>query len=131
MKAGDTRRLMAIRSVIAEISRLEKDVRREANDDEILQLIKRERGKREEALEFARKANRQDLIDQNETESRVLGEYLPAQLSPEQVRAAIAEIVAGGATQMGAVMKGLRERFGTQFDGKVASELAKEALAKR
>ena len=63
MKSGDKLRMMALRSVLSEISRLEKDVRRDPNDAEILQIIKRERAKREESLEFARKAARQDLID--------------------------------------------------------------------
>ena len=54
MKSGDKLRTMALRGVLSEISRLEKDVRREPNDAEILQIIKRERAKREESLEFAR-----------------------------------------------------------------------------
>ena len=131
MKAGETRRVMTLRGLLSEITRVEKDVRRPANDDEIVQVVKRERARREEALEFARKANRQDLIEQNEAEAAILTGYLPAALSPDEVRAAIAEIVAGGANQMGAVMKGLRERFGSQLDGKVASELAREALTKK
>ncbi len=131
MKAGDTRRVMAIRGVLAEITRVEKDVRHEANEAEIIQVIKRERGRREEALEFARKANRQDLIDENETQAKLLAAYLPAELAPDEVRAAIAEIVAGGVKDMGPVMKALREKFGARLDGRLASELVREALAKR
>jgi uncharacterized protein len=131
MKAGDTRRVMAIRGVLAEVTRVEKDVRREANENEIVSVIKRERARREEALEFARKANRQDLIDENETQAKLLGGYLPADLSPDEVRAAIAEIVAGGLKDMGPVMKALREKFGAQLDGKLASELVRETLAKK
>jgi len=131
MKAGDTRRTMAIRGLLAEITRVEKDVRREANETEITQLIKRERARREEALEFAKKGNRADLIEQNEAEAKVLSEYLPAEVSPDEVRAAIAEIVAGGANQMGPLMKALRDKFGARLDGKLASELAKEALNKK
>ena len=131
MKAGDTRRTMAIRSLLAEITRVEKDVRREANEAEIVQLIKRERSRREEALGFAKQGNRADLIEQNEAEAKVLSEYLPAEISADEVRAAIAEIVAGGANQMGPVMKALRDKFGARLDGKLASELAKEALSKK
>ena len=131
MKGGDSRKTMTIRGVLAEITRLEKDVRREANEAEIVQVIKRERARREEALGFAKQANRADLIEQNEAEAKILAEYLPAQASADDVRAAIAEIVAGGANQMGAVMKALRDKFGTSLDGKVASDLAKEALSKK
>jgi uncharacterized protein YqeY len=129
MKSGDKLRMMAIRGLLAEITRVEKDVRREATEAEIVQLVKRERARRAEALEFARKANRADLIEQNETEAKILAGYLPPELSVAEVSAAVNEIIAGGATQMGAVMKALRERFGAQLDGKVASDLVKQALA--
>ncbi len=129
MKSRDTRRMMAIRGLLSEISRVEKDVRREATEAEIVQLVKRERARREEALGFAKQANRTDLIEQNETEAKILAGYLPPELPIEEVSAAVNEIIAGGATQMGAVMKALRDRFGAQLDGKVASELVKQALA--
>ena len=129
MKSGDKLRVMALRGLLSEITRVEKDVCREANEGEIVQVIKRERARREEALEFARKANRVDLIEQNETEAKVLAEYMPAELPQEEVSAAVAEIIAGGANQMGAVMKALREKFGARLDGKVASDLVKQALA--
>jgi uncharacterized protein YqeY len=131
MKSGDKLRVMALRGVLSEISRLEKDIRRDPNDAEILQIIKRERAKREETLEFARKAARQDLIDQNETEAKVLESYLPASASADEVRAEIAAAIAAGASQMGPLMKALRDKFGASLDGKIASELAKEALAKK
>lgn len=131
MKAGDTRRTMAIRGLLAEITRVEKDVRREASEAEIVQLIKRERARREEALGFAKQGNRTDLIEQNEAEARVLSEYLPEEVSSDEIRAAIVEIVAGGASQMGPVMKALRDKFGARLDGKLASDLAKEALSKK
>jgi uncharacterized protein YqeY len=129
MKQRDERRMMALRGVLAEISRVEKDVCREANENEILQLLKRERARREEALGFARQANRADLIAQNEAEAKILDGYIPAGLSADELQAAIAESIAAGANQMGAVMKALREKFGARLDGKLASELVKQALA--
>lgn len=131
MKGGDKLRMMTLRGVLSEMSRLEKDIRREPNDVEILQIIKRERAKREETLEFARKAARQDIIAQNETEAKILESYLPATTSPDEVRAEIQAAIAAGASQMGPIMKALRDKFGASLDGKVASELAKEALAKK
>lgn len=131
MKSGDKSRTMAIRGLLAEITRVEKDVCREANETEIVQVIKRERARREEALEFAKRANRADLIAQNEAEAAVLAQYLPPELSQDEVRAAIREIVAGGAAQVGPVMKALRERFGARLDGKLASELTKQELANK
>jgi uncharacterized protein len=129
MKSGDKLRTMALRGILAEISRVEKDVRREPNEAEIVTVIKRERARRAEALEFARKANRADLIEQNENEAKILAAYLPAELEAVEVKAAIDEIIAGGANQMGAVMKALRDKFGARLDGRMASELVKQALA--
>ena len=49
-------RLMTVRGILSEVTRLEKDVCRDANEDEIIQIIKREGGRRDESLEFARAA---------------------------------------------------------------------------
>jgi uncharacterized protein YqeY len=130
MKAGDKARTMVLRGLLAEISRyeVEKDVRREADEAAIIQLVKRERARREEALEFARKANRPDLIEQNEAELKVLEGYLPAAVSPDELRAAVEAEIASGSSQMGPIMKALRDRFGARLDGKAASEAVKRAL---
>jgi uncharacterized protein len=130
MKNRDERRTMTLRGVLAEISRIEKDVCREANENEIAQVLKRERARREEALEFARKANRADLIALNETDAHVLDAYIPAGLGRDEMKAAIDEQVAAGINQMGPLMKALREKFGARMDGKMASELVKEALTR-
>src|SRR5437879_10627493 len=110
MKSGDKTRTMVLRGVLTEVSRyeVEKDVRREADDAAIIQILKREKARREEALDFAKKAARADLIAQNEADIKILDGYLPAALSPDEVRAAIAEAVASGANQIGPVMKALR-----------------------
>jgi uncharacterized protein YqeY len=129
MKAGDKPRMMTLRGVLSEITRIEKDVRREANEAEIVQVLKRERARRDEMLGFARKGGRQDLVDQNEAEVRILEDYLPAALSADEVKAAIAAQVSAGVTQMGPLMKALREQFGASLDGKMASDLVKQALA--
>jgi uncharacterized protein YqeY len=129
MKSGDKLRTMTLRGILSEITRVEKDVRREANETEIVQIIKRERTRRDETLGFARQGGRADLVVQNEQEARVLDSYLPAALSEGELRAAIAEQVAAGVQQMGPLMKALKDRFGAQLDGRVASQLVKEALA--
>ncbi len=131
MKSGDKLRLMTVRGVLAEITRLEKDVRREANEAEIIQIIKRERARRDEALEFARKGGRADLVEQNEAEAKVLDSYLPAAIGADEVRAFVAEQIGAGVNQIGPLMKALRDRFGAALDGKTASEIVKTALASK
>ena len=131
MKAGDKLRVMTLRGALTEITRLEKDVRRPANDDEIVQILKRERARRDEAIEFARKGGRQDLVEQNQTEAQILDGYLPAALSSSEVEAAIAAQIAAGVSQIGPIMKALRDQFGARLDGKMASELVKQTLASK
>ncbi len=129
MKAGDKLRVMTLRGALTEITRLEKDVRRPANNDEIIQVLKRERARRDEALEFARRGGRQDLLEQNQTEAKILDGYLPAPLGPDEIKAAIAAQIAAGASQIGPLIKALRDQFGARLDGRMASELVKQALA--
>lgn len=131
MKARDTATVMTIRGVLTEITRLEKDVCRDANEAEIVQILKRERARREEALGFARQANRQDLIIQNEAEAKILDGYIPAGVGAGEIRAAIDAKVAAGVAQIGPLMKALKDEFGARLDGKLASELVKEALARK
>lgn len=133
MKSGDKLRTMVLRGVLAEVSRfeVEKDVRREADEAAIVQILKREKARREETLEFARKGGRQDLVEQNEAEIKILDSYLPAALSPDEVNSVIQAEIARGTAQIGPLMKALRDKFGARLDGKMASELVKQALAKK
>jgi uncharacterized protein YqeY len=129
MKAGDKLRVMTLRGALTEITRLEKEVRRPANDDEIIQILKRERARRDEALDFARKGGREDLVEQNQKDGEILDGYLPAPLAADEIAAAITTEIASGAAQIGPIMKALRDRFGARLDGRIASELVKQALA--
>ncbi len=129
MKSGDKLLTMTIRGILSEITRIEKDVCREANEAEIVQVIKRERARRDEALEFARKGKREELVAQYEGEAKILDGYLPTAVSEDEIKAAIAGQIESGAAQMGPIMKALKEQFGARLDGKIASELVKQALA--
>ena len=131
MKSGDKLRTMVLRGVLTEVSRfeVEKDVRREADEAAIVQILKREKARREETLMFARKGARQDLIDQNEAELKIIEGYLPAGVSADELRAAIKDEIANGANQIGPLMKALRDKFGARLDGRMASEMVKQEIA--
>ena len=96
MKSGDKLRTMVLRGVLAEVSRfeVEKDVRREADEAAIVQILKREKARREETLMFARKGGRQDLVEQNEAELKIIEGYLPAGVSADELRATVKEAIA-------------------------------------
>jgi uncharacterized protein len=96
---------------------------------EIFALVQREAKKREEAEEFAHKAGRADLVEQNASERAILARYLPAMLDAEALTGVIQGWIAEGVTSMGALMARLKERHPGQYDGKRASEIVRSLLA--
>src|SRR5262249_48811738 len=97
---------------------------------DLVQVLRRELRKREEAEEFAAKAGRTDLVTQNRAERSILEAYVPAQLGPTELEEAIrAAIAAGTPRQLGPIMNALREHHAGRFDGKSASELARRIIA--
>ena len=131
MKSREELRVMTLRGALTEITRLEKDVRRPASNDEIIQILKRERARRDEAIDFARKGGRHDLVEQNEAEARILDGYLPAALAADEINQVIDVQIAAGVSQIGPIMKALRDQFGARLDGRLASDLVKQALARK
>lgn len=131
MKSGEKLRVMTLRGALTEITRLEKDVRRPASNDEIIQILKRERARRDEAIDFARRGERPDLVEQNEAEAQILDGYLPAAIAADDINQVIYAQIAAGVSQIGPIMKALRDQFGARLDGRLASELIKQALARK
>jgi len=101
-------------------------------DAEIITVLAREAKKRREAVEAYVAAKRIDLADKEKAEGDVIAEYLPAQLSEDEVKKmiadAIAETGAAGPAGMGQVMKVLSPKIAGKADGGVVSGLVKAAL---
>lgn len=127
MKAGEKSKMMVLRDVITAIKNLKVEKMVPAlSEADIVQILRKEANKRAEAAQFARQANRQDLVEKNEREKEILESYLPRPLSPDELEGAIRQIAQEvGGYQIGPIMAKLRERFAGRFDGKVASELIK------
>jgi uncharacterized protein YqeY len=128
MKARQMDTVYVIRGLIAVIKNLKVEKQlAQLPEADIAVLVRREINKRTEAVDFARQANRADLVEKNEREKGLLEKYLPEQLSAEALQAAIKEISTElGTTQIGPIMAKLRERHAGQFDGKLASELIRK-----
>lgn len=128
MKAGEKVRVGALRLVLSELQRAEKD----GGDDE-LAVLRRERKRRLEAASQFRAGGRPELADQEESEAKLIETYLPAEIDDaaldELVAEAIAQTGAGGAKDMGAVMKAVMAMAAGRADGKRASERVRKALA--
>jgi uncharacterized protein YqeY len=131
MKARDMSRVYVLRGLLTAAKNLKVEKRGEApTETELVQLVRREIRKREEAEGFARQAGRADAISQNQAERAILEAFVPAQIDPTTLEAAIREIAARPEQRsIGAVMGALRERFAGRFDGRQASEIARRVLA--
>jgi uncharacterized protein YqeY len=102
-------------------------------DAEIITVLSREAKKRREAVEAYTQAKRDDLAGKEKAEAAVIANYLPEQLSEDEIKkliqAAIAETGAAGPAGMGLVMKVLQPKIAGKADGGVVSGLVKAALA--
>jgi uncharacterized protein YqeY len=127
MKAGEKERVGALRLVLSELQKAQKD----GNGDD-LAVLRRERKRRLEAAEQFRGGGRPELAEQEEAEAKLIEGYLPAELDDSEldamVAAAIAETGASGPKDMGQVMKAVMARAGGRADGKRASARVREAL---
>lgn len=127
MKAGEKDRVGALRLVLSELQKAQKD----GNADE-LAVLRRERKRRLEAAGQFRGGGRPELAEQEEAEAKIIEGYLPSELSDSEldaiVQAAIAETGASAPQDMGQVMKAVMARAGGRADGKRASARVREAL---
>jgi uncharacterized protein YqeY len=131
MKARDMQRVYVLRGLLTAVKNLKVERRGAAlGESDLVQLVRKELRKREEAEEFAAKAGRADVIEQNQAERRLLEVYVPALMSADELEVAVRGIVATlAAPAIGPVMAALRERHAGRFDGKQASEIAKRLIA--
>jgi hypothetical protein len=131
MKARDMPRVYVLRGVITAAKNLKVERRTQSlSEADLVQLIRREVRQREEAEEFARKAGRDDAVEQNRAERAMLDAYVPAQMDAAGLETVVRGIVASlPSPAMGPVMAALREKHAGQFDGKQASEIVKRVLA--
>lgn len=127
-KARDRSRTLVLSTTLSEIRNREIEMGGEASDDDVLQVVGRAIKQRRDAAEQMAAGGRPELAEREGAEAELLQTYLPEQLEEDEVRAMIREIVAGGATQMGAVMGQLMPRLRGRFDGKEANRLVREEL---
>ena len=132
MKTKDTVRKNAVQMVRASILQIEKDKGIEVEDEKIIDIIAKEVKTKKDALKDFEKAERQDLIDLTNREIEILQEYLPKQLSRDEVKVEVQKIITEiGATSMkdmGAIMKEAKAKMGASAEGKTINEVAKEIM---
>ncbi|UCC26116.1 MAG: GatB/YqeY domain-containing protein [Gemmatimonadales bacterium] len=127
-KARDKVRTLVLSTTLSELRNREIELGRDATDEDVQQVVSRAIKQRKDAAEQMLQGGRSDLAEKEEGEAKELLRYLPEQLTPDEVRAMIREIVEGGTSVMGAVMGQLMPRIRGRFDGKQANALVREVL---
>lgn len=132
MRAGDDKRRGTLRLVFANIKQFEVDKRIEADDAAVLQILQKEIKTRRESIEEAKKGSRQDLIDSNEAEIAILNEFLPKQLTMDELKEivsqVIAEVGAQSAADTGKVMKAVMPRVQGRAAGDQINQAVRQLL---
>ena len=133
MKDKNIVRKNVIQMVRAAILQVEKDNGITLDDNQIIDIIAKESKKRKDSLVDYEKSGREDLINEIKEEIAILAEYLPKQLSIEEVETIVKEVISEvGATSMkdmGKVMKSAKEKIGPASDGKTINEVVKKLLS--
>ena len=128
MRAGERDRVAALRLVLSELQKADKE-----GDGDELAVLRRERKRRREAAQAYREAARADLADQEDHEAELIEQYLPAELSDEEldalVRTAVAETGAESPRDMGKAIKHVMAAAGGRADGKRVSTKVKDVLS--
>jgi uncharacterized protein YqeY len=137
MKAGDKQRLAAVRLILAKLKDKDIELRTAANvpDDDVLvvDVLQKMAKQRRESITMFEQGGRQELAEVEKAELVVIEEFLPAMMSEDEVKAAIAAIIAEtgaeGMKDMGKVVGALKAKHGSQLDMGKASGLVKAALS--
>lgn len=137
MKAGDKARLAAVRLILAKLKDKDIELRTAANipDDDVVvtDVLQKMAKQRRESITLYEQGGRQELAEIEKAELAVIETFLPQQMGEDEVKAAIAAIIAEtgaeGMKDMGKVVGALKAKHGTQIDMGKASGLVKAALA--
>ena len=133
MKSRDKVRLTALRTLMADVKYREMDLKRELAEDELIGIIEKTIKQLNETLTYAKQANKEDIITETEIAIEMFAVYMPKQLTDDEAKAIIVEIIAGngfkGKGDMGKVMKAVMPKLKGKYDSKKVNPLVNQLLA--
>ena len=130
-KSQDKAGTLLLGTVLSEIKNKKIELRRDPTDADVIDVLRKSIKKRRESVELYQKGNRPELAEKESAEAAALEKYLPAQVSDEELRAAVKAAIAGGAKQIGAVMGKVLPQFKGRAEGSTINAIAREELAKQ
>jgi len=132
MRARDERRTQTLRMAMAAAHNQRIARGRELTDEEVVDVVVRQVKQRRESIELYRAGGREDRAAEEEAEAAILAEFLPQQLSEDEVeslvRAAVAETGASGPGDLGRVMGRVSPQTKGRADGRLVSDIARRVL---
>jgi hypothetical protein len=136
LKSKQSERVLTLRAIIS--AKKDKEIEKrtqenkEVTDEDMISILNKMLKQRKESVEMYLKANRQDLVDKENNEIKIIEEFLPQQLSSDEVekicREAISAVGASSIKDMGKVMQSLKEKYLGQMDFSLAGKILKEKL---
>ena len=134
MKSSEKPTVLAIRNVLERIKKIQVDSNKELNENEIISIINKYAKQLKDSIEQFKKGERMDLVEKESEELKIIEQFLPEQLSKEELTPIIKKIIEDlnvtDMSQMGLIMKKSLEITQGQADGKLISELVREELGK-
>jgi uncharacterized protein YqeY len=127
-KAQDKDRTLVLGTIISNLKNREIDLRRPATDDEVVEVVRKGIKIRREAVEQYTAGGRQDLVKAEQAQIRVLEEFLPPAVDPEEIRATVRQAIAAGARDVGKVMGQVVPKYKGRADGKLINQIVREEL---
>lgn len=133
MKAGEKAKMMGLRNIIGKIKAAQIDKGETLTDEESLKILKTAAKQLKESIDQYQKGGRDDLAEKEAFELTLLEKYLPEQLSEEQIRQTVKNIVkntgAGSMLDMGKVMGATMQELAGSADGKIVQKIVQEELS--
>lgn len=128
-KSQDKAGTLLLGTIIADVRNRAIELKKDLSDDDVVEVIRRGIKKRRESIEMYEKGNRMDLADKERAEVGMLERYLPAQVDPDEIRAAVRAVIASGANNVGAVMGKVMPQFKGRAEGGTINAIVREELA--
>ena len=133
MKAGEKAKMMGLRNIIGKIKATQIDKGETLTNEESLKILKTAAKQLKESIDQYQKGGRDDLAEKEAFELTLLEKYLPEQLSEEQIRQTVKNIVkntgSGSMQDMGKVMGATMQELAGSADGKIVQKIVQEELS--
>ena len=133
LKSGQKERLSTIRTALSQIKDERIKKREDLTEEDVITVLMRAVKSRKDSIDMFSKAGRQDLVDKETAEMEIIQSYLPEQMSEDEVKKIIAEIIeSSGATDMkdiGKIMGPAMAKLKGKADGKIVQQIARSLLS--